>query len=84
MRLVLSVGEKVIASAPVDAKRVNCLNYLHAKMRLIRSIHKLTLATFKEEPIFYLQAPSKFNDAGGVSPGTGKSRASHPKSRRTL
>jgi hypothetical protein len=72
MRLVLSVGEKVIAFAPVDAKRVNSLDYINAKMRLLKSIHKLTLATFKEAPVFYLHAPSKFNDAGKVSRRAGK------------
>ena len=74
MRLVLSVGEKVIAFAPVDSKRVSSLDYLHAKMRLLRSIHKLSIAALDEEPTFYLQAPSKYSELSSPSKGARKSR----------
>ena len=62
MRLILSVGNKVLAIAPVDPQRSKDQNYLDAKRRLLKSIHRLSIAALKEEPVFYLQAPSKLNE----------------------
>jgi hypothetical protein len=62
MRLVLSVGNRVLAMAPVDPQRSKDQDYLDAKRRLLKSIHRLSIAVLREDPVFYLQAPSKLNE----------------------
>jgi hypothetical protein len=61
MRLVLSVGNKVMGFAPLDAKRINDRNYLEAKIRLLKSVYFINVEPRRGEPVFYIQAPSKMN-----------------------
>jgi hypothetical protein len=65
MRLVLSIGEKVLGMAPLDPKRSFEQDYIHAKMRLLKMIHLPRLSTEKPEPVFYIQIPSKMNKVMG-------------------
>lgn len=60
MRLVLSVGDKVLAVAPLDKSKLGDPGYIDAKKRLLKSIHQFSLAA-SQEPTFYIEALSKAN-----------------------
>lgn len=61
MRLVLSVGNKVLAIAPLDQNKSADLDYIAAKKRLLKTIHRLSIVALKEEPVFYIHVESKAN-----------------------
>ena len=59
MNLVLSVGNKVLAITPIDASRMYDTDYLQARKRLLKVIHRFSILALKEEPVFYLSVRSK-------------------------
>ena len=63
MHLVLSVGKRVLAISPIDPNRLYDTDYLHARKRLLKIIHRFSILALKEEPTFYLCIQSKMNSA---------------------
>ena len=61
MNLVLAVGEKILAVSPIEDDRIYDMEYIHARKRLLKIIHRFNIKALKEKPIFYLSASSKMN-----------------------
>ena len=66
MNLVLAVGEKIIAIAPIEDDRIYDMDYIKAKKRLLNILHRFSITALKEPPTFYLSAQSKMNNASEV------------------
>lgn len=62
MHLVLQIGNKVRAIAPIDKDRAKDWDYLQAKKRLLLTIHQVSIAALREEPFFYLSVQSRVNN----------------------
>jgi hypothetical protein len=62
MHLVLSVGKQILAISPIDPGRLYDTDYLQARKRLLKIIHRFSIMA-KGEPMFYLSIQSKMNNA---------------------
>ncbi|RYZ28711.1 MAG: hypothetical protein EOO10_08615 [Chitinophagaceae bacterium] len=61
MRLVLSIGNKVLGVAPLDPKRSFGIDYIQAKVRLLKMMHLTSIAAGEANAVFYIQVASKMN-----------------------
>ena len=50
MNLVLAVGEKIIAIAPIEDDRIYDMDYIKAKKRLLNILHRFSITALKEPP----------------------------------
>jgi hypothetical protein len=56
-------GEEV-DSVPVEHHRLQQEGYLEALLQCLRLKHKKRLGAMEEIPVFFIEAPSKMNNAG--------------------
>jgi hypothetical protein len=61
MQLVLTIGNKVLDIIAIDPKLAKDDDFLCAMKRLLIAKHELAIIAHQQEPVFYLQAPSKIN-----------------------
>ena len=59
MRLVLSVGNKILDSLKIDPIRAKDNDYIKSLCRLLVVKHELTILAHQEEPNFYLEVVSR-------------------------
>jgi len=62
MQLVLSVAGKILDSVAIDPKRLLDNDYLDSLRRLLLIKNELSIIALRDEPEFYVEAPSAFND----------------------
>ena len=61
MYLKLAIAGNVIASVPLNAKEAGNLEYLYTKRSLLMEACSNTIASGRENPIYYIEVPSKMN-----------------------
>ena len=61
MQLKLAIGNKVIASIPLDTKKASNIDYINAKRRLLNVSHYATIVAFNEPPVYFIEVASKMN-----------------------
>lgn len=62
MFLKLALAEKVIASAPLDAKQAGNLEYLYTKRSMLEEACCDAIAFQKEIPVYFIEVASRMNN----------------------
>lgn len=62
MQLKLALSGTVIASVPLNAAEAANLEYVYAKRSLLTEACASLIATYGEQPVYYIEVPSKMNN----------------------
>jgi hypothetical protein len=63
MYLKLAISGNVIASVPLNASEAGNLEYVYSKKTLLTEACAAMIISQKDEPVYYIEVPSKMNGA---------------------
>ncbi len=63
MRLKLAIGEKIIASVPLDKKFASSPDYIQAQKHLLTLTNLALIDSQDEPPVYYIELASRMNKA---------------------
>lgn len=63
MYLKIAIAGNVVASVPLNAAQAGNLEYVYSKRTLLTEACAAMIVSQKDEPVYYIEVPSRMNGA---------------------